>query len=312
MMETKQPKSISLAVLFIFDGMKRFCFLLLVYGLVTFHASAQTHFITAGQTQGMIFTDYVPDYHIPTLQIQPNHSLDSGKIDIDINHDLITDFTISCVSRQSLGGGGITYKIYPSNQSYILTKVDFGHGNGGYIDTTPQMVAKKLLYNDTIAISSDSLWSNSTTTIFVNGGNGANNGTLTDFSLPLDSPCWYAAKVIKGTDTLIGYLHFLTKLSAPYQLIYDFACEGPTSSYIITSTNNLSPTNISISPNPFTNQINIGTDKAVEYQVTDYTGRVLLSGKTERSISTEMLPPGSYLLLLKNEELYSVKKMVKY
>ena len=91
----------------------------------------------------------------------------------------------------------------------------------------------------------------------------------------------------------------------------DFACEGPTSSYIITSTNNLSPTSISISPNPFNHQINIGTDKVVEYQVSDYTGRVLLSGKTERSIATEILPSGSYLLLLKNEELYSIKKMVK-
>ena len=178
-----------------------------------------------------------------------------------------------------------------------------------YIDTFPLLVAKKFVVNDTLKDLSNTFWQNTLTLIYArHNGYGYYDWVATDSTLPLEGSYYYFLKTIYGTDTLAGYIHFSTYTNG---LIMDFACEGPTSSYIITSTNNLSPTSISISPNPFNHQINIGTDKVVEYQVSDYTGRVLLSGKTERSIATEILPSGSYLLLLKNEELYSIKKMVK-
>lgn len=69
---------------------------------------------------------------------------------------------------------------------------------------------------------------------------------------------------------------------------------------------------VSISPNPFTSFINITTDKAFHYSISDYLGRVVLSGETDKTIETEALASGNYILTIKNEEMVMVRKMVKY
>ncbi len=86
--------------------MKRCCFLLLVTLLSTFYAFAQTHFITAGQTQGMIFTDYVPD------EVLYNRHYNGWRNDsIDVNHDGIADMIIRYYVMNNIFGS-------PPNQGY--------------------------------------------------------------------------------------------------------------------------------------------------------------------------------------------------
>ncbi len=277
--------------------MKRCCFLLLVSLLSTFHAFAQTHFITAGQTQGMIFTDYVPDKFL-------FHAGNNLTVGIDINHDGNNDLEFESFSS---GSGPSSHSAYSTSfnstdSSVQIICTQYSSGGCWGVHYMPQVFHT----GDTIFNNSLSFYSNNSR-INYSAGIGCSFG----LSSAEISDCFFSGRIVTSSDTSLFYVHFSRNSNSDYYCL-DYGIEGPTSSYIITSTNNLSLSNISISPNPFANQINISTDKVVEYQVTDYTGRVLLSGKTERSISTEVLPCGSYLLLLKNEELYSVKKMVKY
>jgi hypothetical protein len=68
---------------------------------------------------------------------------------------------------------------------------------------------------------------------------------------------------------------------------------------------------INIYPNPFTNQISIASEKTFDFQITDYLGKTILSGKTNEPITTDNLSKGNYLLVLKNEDAYSVKKITR-
>lgn len=304
----EQPKKNSSAVLFTFGSMKRFYFLLLITVLSTFHASAQTHFITAGQTQGMIFTDYVPDYNFPTPPITLSTPwTGQGNILLDINHDSISDFQI------------YHYHDYLTTPTYSETIITALNSNSvlaqnetcGEPAGIPIMrnVAMRFTASDTCNFVS-TLW-NASAYIYASSSCQSqsspcnytcyDNPTLADYSRG-----YYFIRVTVGTDTLLGYIHF--EIGSK---ILDYAIEGPTSSYINSSIDDLFPSNISISPSPFTNQININYSKPFNYQITDYLGRVVLEGKAERTINTEQLPAGNYLLVIKNEETYSVKKIVK-
>jgi hypothetical protein len=282
--------------LFTFDGMKRLFFLLLVYGLSIFLAPAQTHFITAGQTQGMIFTDYVPDNFL-------FHAGNNLNVGVDINHDGNNDLEFESFSSGSGPSSHTAYSTsFNSTDSSVQIRCTQYSSNGCWgVLYMPQV----FYFGDTILNDSPSIYS-SNSRINYSAGVGCSFG-LSSVAI---TDCFFSGRIVASSDTSLFYVHFSRNSSSDYYCL-DYGVEGTDSSSIIASTNNLSPTNISISPNPFTNQINIGINKAVEYQLTDYTGRVLLSGKTEKSISTEILPPGSYLLFLKNDELYLVKKMVK-
>ncbi len=292
--------------------MKSTFFLLLVFLLSTFHASAQTHFITAGQTQGMIFTDYVPDYYLPNTYVNfPSSS--SYEMDIDINKDGIPDYHLGYYTYNSTPLSSTTFKIKPYTRNSIICALDTYHiiYQGVYPnDTINHIVARKFFDNDTLLENYDTLWKTNEIIIHLNT-TGAFSGTrvLTNYITPLDSPYYYGLKIISNSDTILGYLHFAASGAG---VVLDFACEGPTSTYTITSINDL-PTDKSITtyPNPFTNQININYTKPFDYQITDYIGRVVLAGKAEKTINTEQLPAGNYLLVIKNEETYSVKKIVK-
>ena len=49
-----------------------------------------------------------------------------------------------------------------------------------------------------------------------------------------------------------------------------------------------------------------------QYTISDYMGRVVMQGESDKTIETETLASGSYILSIKNEEMFTVKKMVKY
>ena len=79
----------------------------------------------------------------------------------------------------------------------------------------------------------------------------------------------------------------------------------------ITGVRNLIGDALLVSPNPFSHQININYTKPFEYELMDYIGRVAMKGKAERSINTAQLAAGNYLLVMKNEEMKCVRKVVK-
>ena len=283
--------------------MKNFFFLLLVALLSSFHASAQTHFITAGQTQGMIFTDYVPDFG---FHATAQNYYDT--VPIDLNEDGVYDFVISFQtiyqnSHSSSYSTGI--KSLPQNSVYTKM-VQLNCNNPSCPDSI--LSAKKFFYSDLLISSEDTFWRNSYVGFYYSGSFGPEIYNYRDPLAPVNDPYYYLVRIVKASDTLLGYIH----LSASGAIIMDYACEGSTSSYIINSINDLpSDKSITAYPNPFTNQINVNYAKPFDYQITDYLGRVFLSGKTQNNILTTDLPSGNYLLMMKNEEMYSVRKIMK-
>ncbi len=258
----------------------------------------------------MIFTDYVPDYVIPTAWISFPHS-SYGSLSIDLNKDNVDDLEI----HKAIGGGlAATYTSYVivfKNQNYLMTKLDSSRTfyNGDSTSSEPfNPYAKKFNVGDSLISIIDSAWTNDSTYIESLGVGGGSTTLFTDYILPTDAPYYYFLKIITATDTLLGYLHFTTDGG---QLL-DFACEGPTSSHIISSTNDLSSSNISISPNPFTFFINISSEKPFKYSISDYIGRLVKQGESYKTIETDALASGNYILTIKNEERFSVKKIVKY
>ncbi len=316
--KSKQPKSFSLRLFYLalvkINGMKRFYLPLLVALLSSFYSSAQTHFITAWQTQGMIYTDYLPDYSFhPYSTGWPSH-VNRDSLYIDINRDGVYDYRIFISASGSPGGGAVGYTLLSLHQNMIMTTLDSFHiYNPGHfypLDTFLHIVAKRYFKNDSLGNSNDSMWRNGEITIskyIINGG----TGTLVDWVIspddPLTTPYYYFVKTVVNSDTLLGYIQLSSN-----NLLFDYASEGGDTAYIINSINDL-PNNSSIStfPNPFTHQININYTKPFEYELMDYVGRVVMKGRAERSINTAQLAAGNYLLVMKNEEMYCVKKVVK-
>jgi Secretion system C-terminal sorting domain len=76
----------------------------------------------------------------------------------------------------------------------------------------------------------------------------------------------------------------------------------------IISVKNIECEKIVIYPNPVLDQINIGTNNAVKYQITNILGQLLLEGHAETSINIKALPNGVYFLNIKNEQIKFVKE----
>ncbi len=277
--------------------MKRFFFFLLfITGIL--NANAQTHFITAGQTQGMMFTDYVPDLTIPIA-----NNPGSVHVDIDINNDTIPDVSIVSSFYWS-GGMGHFVESGSLSLHAIRSEVELIAKNDsntcGYIN----VMAVRFVYGDTILNDSNYIYSNSPLIHQYTTGNGG--GCYYSIGYAGSDPCFFAGRMIENNDTLLFYIHYSGNK------ILDYAIEGQDTSLTISSIKDLSNKNsITIFPNPFTSSITTSYNKAFEYQITDYSGRVVLQGKAEKSIATDKLATGNYLLLMKNEELYSVKRIVK-
>jgi len=83
---------------------------------------------------------------------------------------------------------------------------------------------------------------------------------------------------------------------------------------VSSAVSNLSMPDVKVSPNPFSNSIHIETDKAVEYELADVTGKVVAKGFTNEvktEIPTAHIAKGTYLLSLGNQQNRAVKKLVK-
>lgn len=68
---------------------------------------------------------------------------------------------------------------------------------------------------------------------------------------------------------------------------------------------------VRITPNPFTDYIEIASERAVSYEILDVKSVVVKSG-AERRIDVSQLPEGVYLLrLYEGKELIKIEKLIK-
>ena len=68
---------------------------------------------------------------------------------------------------------------------------------------------------------------------------------------------------------------------------------------------------VRITPNPFTDYIEIASERAVSYEILDVKSVVVKSG-TERRIDVSQLPEGVYLLrVYDGKELIKIEKLIK-
>ena len=56
---------------------------------------------------------------------------------------------------------------------------------------------------------------------------------------------------------------------------------------------------LSVYPNPATDQLNIDIEGEFEYQIFDLNGKMLLKGKNDKTIRVSLLEKGTYLLEVK-------------
>lgn len=248
----------------------------------------------------MIFTDYVPDYVIP---LRTNvYGIENGNLILDMNRDGINDFQIDYEYQYHFGQTLKALRATPMNRNSILSKIDTcGQFHSIEIAKT---VAISFSLNDTLKIAPPIEWSDSGVSceIYYHAETPSVSNSYYydcyDKNMSINgTPYYYFTRIIDGDDTLWGYMHIRLN-----ETILDYAIEIST----------LHPhKNCLPYPNPFTNQINIDYDKPFEYQITDYTGRVVLSGKTDKTIATGELAKGCYLITIKNEEVFSTKKIVK-
>jgi hypothetical protein len=282
--------------------MKNSFTLLLIFVSIT--AFCQTHFITAGQTQGMIFTDYVPDEYF----FSPGTFNHTETKAFDLNNDGTSDLNFYFGHLGIPSDGVINFSIQPL-QPEVQT-LCFAYSGSSLCDSNLRVAIKIFQNGDTIT-NSNTLWSESLTYILKDTGYAHSEICFWGTDVFSSYSSYYCAgRFVTNIDTTLYYIHIRSNGSDSVT-IADYAIEGQDTTYVISSTNDLSPSNTSAYPNPFTNQINISTGKPFEYQLTDYTGRVVLSGKAEHTIATDELVRGCYLLAIKNEETFSVKKMVK-
>ncbi len=272
--------------------------------------SAQTNYIIAGQTENMIFSDFIPDYSIP-IQYEiggcglPNHS--RGTLGLDINKDGTNDLTIVVDQCSSLGGGTFEISFVTSTATYVYAVFDttqIHQGTYGSCDTLHQFVAKKFSERDTLFDSINVNWQSGEVLVAsyfsLTGGLTCNLSDRT----PIDTP-YYFIKIISGGDTSLGFVHFRNEL-------LDYACQGPESTFIISSLEEIKDQrDVLIYPVPFTDYLIVESPFPLGYQIINTTGKIMLYGTYESQINTESLCAGYYLIKLRSENDYITKPLIK-
>ena len=64
-------------------------------------------------------------------------------------------------------------------------------------------------------------------------------------------------------------------------------------------------------PNPFTSHLQIDTEEQMRYSIRSLQGQEILSGQTDKTINTETLAKGIYLLQIESKDGMPVKKIIK-
>lgn len=81
---------------------------------------------------------------------------------------------------------------------------------------------------------------------------------------------------------------------------------------VVTSSKEISKSEIQLFPNPTSNSISITSGEPISnYQIWDLAGKLVLSGVYEKSINVNALTQGTYLITLKSDNAISTQKFIK-
>ena len=300
-------------------GMKKLILLCLIAFYHTV-ASAQTNFITAGQTDNMIYTCYQPGSWALSAGDGQGGS-GQNIMPVDLNGDGTVDFSI-LLDYQHIGVGSYswTMTLVLSSNCYVHCQSDT------YLvaairpsclrDSTYYSVAENYLRADTLTDFSDTLWKTGNVLV-EHYYNYTCDVYLQDTSKLSPAGEYHFFKLVINNDTLLAYARFSDAIGQNNEagvtiLLFDFACQGnqkyttlPTAIAEITGAQN-----IKIYPVPFTQNLNIQSSQPITYTFFSNTGSQVLSGAGNR-IDTEHLAPGAYMLVLKTGDTVFRKSVVK-
>lgn len=286
--------------------------IIILFYCACFHVcKAQTDFITAGQSTGMIFTDYVPDYNFPlTLSSNVAYNYSDGSVDIDLNRNGTNDLTLLYHHSDGLAASSSSYSstnLVTHTNCYVYCISDTSHGN--YCNgNTYQWIGKKYSVFDTLQTVNDSAWQSGTVKIESSFSVMGYGCSLFDHSFGDTIPDrrYYFVRLIESGDTLLGFIQLSTN-----HIIYDYAIQGIQSIFNITSISKINSENdVRVYPIPFTNQLNINTDSNIEYFLYDIWGNEVLTGSS-KTIDANSLSNGIYSLLIRREGVTTFRKVVK-
>lgn len=260
-------------------------------------------YILAGQTQGLIYTDYSPDQQIAFPPSNPGFGSHYASFFIDINHDGQNDFVIDRYNSSNLGGGSSSESTGGLNGNQVHSTVSryiFGLIGGSPPDTSVQIVAKRFSVGDTLQNFADTLWKSSCN-LFRNYYLANTSGYVVDTTSPGQ---YFLVRLFSGTDTLFGYIHVTNG-----GLLYDMACQGTPAQYVIASLSDEITSPVCVYPTMFSEKLQI-SEKA-DYWLSDYYGREIERGSGTKEINTASCVPGVYFLKVQFEGVFYTHKVFK-
>lgn len=281
--------------------MFRFIFIctLLISGIPL---SAQSY-ILAGQTQGLIYTDYDPDQQIAFPPSGPGTGSHYADFYVDIDHDGQDDFVVNRYNSTNLGGGSSLESITGLNGNQVYATVSryiFGLIGGSPPDTSVQIVAKRFSLGDTLINFADTLW-RSSSNLFRNYYLANTSGYVVDTTNPGQ---YFLVRIVSVTDTLLGYIHVTNG-----GLLYDMACQGNSAQYVIASLFDEDITMPCVYPTFFSDKL-FFSEKS-NYWLLDDLGRMIERGNAANEVNTASISSGIYFLKLQIGNTSAIYKVIK-
>ena len=144
---------------------------------------------------------------------------------------------------------------------------------------------------------------------------GCPTALLQDLNNISDGWAYHAFKLVKSNESLLAYALISNQIFGDtgnlYCYISDYAIQGTQNTINVpTAIASLSADNFKIYPIPFSNEINMEVTNSCTYNVYAVTGALLLSGNGNK-VNTQVLPAGSYILEVKENNTTVRKAVVK-
>ncbi len=265
--------------------------------VIFLNCAAQGNFITAGQTQDMIYTEFEPDYYF---------RMNAPGLLMDLNWDGEPD--LGLYAKQMQGGvmGGPYYIAFGG----LVLDV---YGKFFPDDTIHNIsVSKKFQFGDTMLFNAAGEWdygNDSFTEIAVTCYPVPSWWcAATDTSIAILEPAYYFVKVITPPDTSYGYIHLRID-SALNVVVYDYACQGNEALHTIDPYAPIIKTP-SVFPVPFLNYLTVQDAEGKKWIMIDVLGQTVL--ELHNGINdTGKLRRGTYFIKEESETPNLVRKVIK-
>ena len=273
---------------------------------------AQTPSITAGQTAGMMVTEYNPAQFI----IDPWP--DTAYINIDLNHDGVTDVVVSYYFFEE-GVQGLTETFALSTPN---VKIQFA----SVVDTVEHSCidslalagfdsiyyVSQLFYQANVINNGGIIWHDSAVIAYSTQGS---HGCGWSIGTQLSANFYFAGRLFGNNDTSLFYIHIGTDFSGNTNL-YDYAIQGPDTTFMLTSIPVLQNDNdlVKVFPVPALNALHIQVSGQPQFEINNVLGEKVKEGKLvsgDNQLDLADLSPGVYFVTVIGSNGRTVKKIIK-